>query len=40
MAMVPAGVLSPAKTGTGGGQAGHLFPEGREALDVVGDDAD
>ena len=30
----PAGVLSSAKTGDGpgGGQAGHLLPEGREAL--------
>jgi len=39
MAMVPVGVRSSAKTGTGRA-AGHLCPEGREALDVVGDDAD
>ena len=32
--------LSDDRCGPGGGQAGYLLPEGREALDVVGDHAD
>jgi hypothetical protein len=41
MAMVAAGVeFGEDRDGPGGGQAGDMFPEGREALDVMGDHAD